>query len=92
VQFAHRMTAYCILGLVIVHVLQVRTTLGRGGAYRRAHMLAGLVFVQMIAGITTLVLAVPISAGLIHQALAMLVLIAATMHLRGLRPSGTSPA
>ncbi|GAC1331914.1 MAG: COX15/CtaA family protein [Beijerinckiaceae bacterium] len=88
VQFAHRMTAYCILVLAVWHVVDVRVAAGRGPVYRRAYMLAGFVFLQVIVGITTLVLVVPISAGLVHQALAMLVLISATMHLRGLQPSG----
>jgi cytochrome c oxidase assembly protein subunit 15 len=84
VQLAHRMTAYCVLALAILQVVAVKRALGRGGAYRRAHIIFGLVFLQVIAGITTLLLVVPISIALLHQALAMLVLIAATIHLRRL--------
>ncbi|MEA2832830.1 MAG: heme a synthase [Methylobacteriaceae bacterium] len=84
VQFAHRMTAYCVLALAMLQVLAVKRALGRGGAYRRTHIVFGLVFLQVIAGITTLLLVVPISIALLHQALAMLVLIAATVHLRRL--------
>jgi heme a synthase len=84
VQFAHRMTAYCVLALAILQVIAVKRAVGRGPAYRRAHLVFGLVFLQVVAGITTLLLVVPISVALIHQALAMLVLIAATVHLRGL--------
>jgi cytochrome c oxidase assembly protein subunit 15 len=84
VQFAHRMTAYCVLALAILQVIAVKRALGRDGAYRRAHIVFGLVFLQVIAGITTLLLVVPISIALLHQALAMLVLIAATIHLRRL--------
>jgi heme a synthase len=82
VQFMHRMTAYCVLALAIAQVIIVKRTIGRGPAYRRAHIVFGLVFLQVIAGITTLLFAVPISVALVHQALAMLVLIAATVHLR----------
>jgi cytochrome c oxidase assembly protein subunit 15 len=84
VQFAHRMTAYCVLALAILQVIAVKREIGRGAAYRRANIVFGLIFLQVIAGITTLLLVVPISVALIHQALAMLVLIAATAHLRRL--------
>jgi cytochrome c oxidase assembly protein subunit 15 len=84
VQFAHRMTAYCVLALAILQVVAVKRAIGRGPAYRRAHIIFGLVSLQVIAGITTLLLVVPISIALLHQALAMLVLIAATFHLRRL--------
>jgi cytochrome c oxidase assembly protein subunit 15 len=84
VQFAHRMTAYCVLALAIVQVITVKRATGRGSVYRRAHIVFGLIFLQLIAGIATLLLVVPISVALIHQALAMLVLIAATVHLRRL--------
>jgi cytochrome c oxidase assembly protein subunit 15 len=84
VQFAHRMTAYCVLALAVVQVITVKRAVGRGGVYRRAHIVFGLIFLQLIAGIATLLLVVPISMALIHQALAMLVLIAATVHLRRL--------
>ncbi len=84
VQFTHRMTAYSVLALAIAQVIATKRAVGRGGAYRRAHIVFGLVFLQVIAGITTLLLVVPIPVALIHQALAMLVLIAATLHLRRL--------
>jgi heme a synthase len=84
VQFAHRMTAYSVLALAILQVVAVKRAIGRGSAYRRAHIVFGLVLLQVIAGITTLLLVVPISVALVHQALAMLVLIAATVHLRRL--------
>jgi cytochrome c oxidase assembly protein subunit 15 len=87
VQFAHRITAYCVLLLAILQVIAIKRAMGRGPAYRRAHIVFGLILLQVIAGITTLLLVVPISVALIHQALAMLVLIAATMHLRRLSAS-----
>jgi cytochrome c oxidase assembly protein subunit 15 len=84
VQFAHRMTAYCVLALAMLQVVAVKRMIGRSAAYRRAYIIFGLVSLQVIAGITTLLLVVPISIALLHQALAMLVLIAATIHLRRL--------
>ncbi|MEA2759635.1 MAG: heme a synthase [Methylobacteriaceae bacterium] len=83
-QFAHRMTAYCVLALAVVQVITVKRAIGRGGVYRRAHIVFGFIFLQLIAGIATLLLVVPISVALIHQALAMFVLIAATVNLRRL--------
>ncbi len=84
VQFLHRMNAYAVLALAIVQVIAVKRAVGRGDAYRRSHIVFGLVFLQVIAGIATLLLVVPLAIALVHQALAMLVLIAATMHLRRL--------
>jgi cytochrome c oxidase assembly protein subunit 15 len=84
VQFAHRVTAYCVLALAVVQIITVKAAVGRGSVYRRAHIVFGLVFLQVIVGITTLLLVVPISVALVHQALAMLVFIAATVHLRRL--------
>jgi cytochrome c oxidase assembly protein subunit 15 len=84
VQFMHRMTAYCVLAIAILQVVAVKRAVGRGPAYRRAHIVFGLLLLQVIAGITTLLLVVPLPVALIHQALAMLVLIAASVHLRRL--------
>jgi cytochrome c oxidase assembly protein subunit 15 len=84
VQLLHRMTAYCVLGLAILQVIAVKRAIGHRPAYRRAHIVFGLVALQVIAGITTLLLVVPLAVALVHQALAMLVLIAATVHLRRL--------
>ena len=64
VQFAHRMIAYCVLALAILQVIAGKRALGRGPAYRRAHIVFGLVLLQVIAGITTLLLVVPISVAL----------------------------
>ena len=51
---------------------------------RRATALAGLVTTQAVIGIVTLMLVVPIWAGLLHQALAMVVLAMAVVHARRL--------
>ena len=55
-----------------------------GKAARRAHAVAGLVVVQAIIGITTLLLVVPIPVALLHQAFAMMVLAMAVVHRRRL--------
>ena len=53
-------------------------------AARRAHAIAGMVAVQAGIGIMTLLLVVPIWAGLLHQAFAMMVLAMAVVHARRL--------
>ncbi len=82
VQFQHRMMAYLVVAAVWLHALHIsRETLAKR-AVRRALLLGVLVLVQVALGITTLVLVVPISAALPHQATAMLVLALATVHRR----------
>lgn len=82
VQFDHRMTAYAVLIVALLHVWQMA---GQGGAaFRRARALVALVLCQVGLGIATLVLVVPLWAGLLHQAFAMLVLAMATVHARRL--------
>jgi len=76
VQFNHRLTAYLLLVFAIWHWLDARGTPAGGKA---AH-LAAAVGVQASVGIMTLLLAVPVWAGLLHQVLAALVLISAVIH------------
>ena len=82
VQFLHRMSAYLLLLVAVWHVVDVRRSVGRSQMSRTSHMLAGLVLLQAVLGIVTLLLAVPLWSGLAHQALAMLVLAAAVWNLR----------
>ena len=82
VQFQHRMVAYALLILALLHALHARkAALGKRAA-RRASILVGLVALQAALGVTTLLLAVPLWAGLAHQAMAMAVLAMATAHRR----------
>jgi heme a synthase len=76
VQFNHRIGAYLLLALVFWHALAARGT----AMARRAWHLFGLVVAQAVLGIVTLVLVVPLWAGLAHQALALIVLASATRH------------
>jgi heme a synthase len=75
VQFNHRLTAYLLLALVLWHWLRMR---GRAAA-GAGHLAAG-VLVQAAVGVATLLLVVPLWAGLLHQLLAALLLIAAVVH------------
>lgn len=87
VQFNHRMVAYLLFALAIWHAVAARREATGSGAAeprfaRRATVVAGLVTAQACVGIATLVAAVPLALGLLHQAFAMLVLGMATVHWR----------
>jgi heme a synthase len=79
VQFNHRMTAYVLFGLTLWHWWQARSI--GGSPARRTTALTGLMLAQVVLGVVTLLLAVPLWAGLAHQALAMLVLSMAVVHV-----------
>lgn len=87
VQFNHRMVAYGIWTLTLLHWFDARR-LG-GAVARRALLLVGLVSAQAFIGIMTLVHQVPIDIALAHQFGATIVLIAATVHVArlGLKPA-----
>ncbi|MDP4003043.1 COX15/CtaA family protein [Methylobacterium sp. NEAU K] len=97
VQFDHRMTAYLIVAVAVLHALDARLT-GSSGAAGRASGVAALALTQAGLGIATLLLAVPLWAALAHQILAMAVLTMATVHARlsrgvgRVRLRGTEPA
>jgi len=82
VQFDHRMMAYGLLAVVVAHALDARFSASGSAAMRRAAGLALLVAAQAMIGIMTLLLVVPVWAGLLHQAFAMIVLGFATLHWR----------
>ncbi|WP_026605691.1 COX15/CtaA family protein [Methylocapsa acidiphila] len=84
VQFQHRMVAYALLAVALLQALYVWRRAGSGPDARRALILFGLVGAQMAIGVATLVLAVPLAAGLLHQAFAMIVLGAAVIHAEAL--------
>jgi cytochrome c oxidase assembly protein subunit 15 len=80
VQLNHRLLAYVVVACAVWHALQARS--GDPAAARRGALLAGLAVAQMALGIVTLLLAVPLWAGLAHQLLAMALLATAVIHLR----------
>jgi cytochrome c oxidase assembly protein subunit 15 len=90
VQFQHRMTAYAVLALAIAQAVWTSRVAPGTSASRRALALAGLVGAQATIGILTLVLVVPIWAGLLHQAFAMVVLAMAVVHRQRLSFAVTS--
>ena len=88
VQFDHRLGAYLLFALAWAHAFQARTT-----PYARAALgLALLVTLQAMLGITTLLTVVPLDVALTHQLGAMMVLIAAAVHLRRMWPAVPLPA
>jgi cytochrome c oxidase assembly protein subunit 15 len=82
VQFNHRIVAYALVALAVIHAVQARAAMPGSAPARRATALAGMALAQMALGIVTLLLAVPIWAGLAHQLLAMLLLAMAGVHAR----------
>ena len=88
VQFQHRMTAYLVLALALVQAVWTSRAVP-GAAARRATVVAGLVALQAAIGIMTLILVVPIWAGMLHQALAMVVLGMAVVHRQRLGAAAT---
>jgi cytochrome c oxidase assembly protein subunit 15 len=86
VQFTHRMGAYLLLALSGLHAADcVRHT---APAVRRgAFTLVGLIVIQAAIGILTLLWHVPLLLALAHQGAAIVVLVAATVHVGNLRAS-----
>lgn len=84
VQFQHRMVAYVLLGVAVAQAFVAWRVKTGSKAFRRASALAGLVATQALIGIVTLVLAVPLWAGLLHQAFAMIVLGMAVAHAQAI--------
>ncbi len=85
VQLNHRLGAYLLLGVAIWHALAVRHTMAGKPESRRAMLLAVLVTAQAMLGIVTLLLHVPLWAGLAHQGFAIVVLAGAVRHVERAR-------
>jgi heme a synthase len=82
VQFQHRILAYAIV-VFAVGLAFAAARAARGSALAiRAMSLAALALSQAAIGVVTLILAVPIAAGLLHQAFAMLLFGMATAQWR----------
>lgn len=83
VQFNHRMTAYALVALAVLHAIDaVRCKT----AARSALLLVAVLLLQVGAGVLTLLHQVPIGLGLLHQALAILVLTLVVVHFARLWP------
>jgi heme a synthase len=92
VQFDHRMVAYALWLLALLHAADVARTLRGGAALTGALLLASAITLQAALGIATLIYQAPLALALTHQAMAMLVLMIAVVHVERLerRPLATS--
>jgi heme a synthase len=80
VQLDHRVLAYAIFLIALVHAIDVGRTVKARGVRAGAFALLGAIVVQIALGVATLLWVVPLSLGLLHQAMAMLVLTTASVH------------
>ena len=80
VQFNHRMAAYLLAIVVILHAIDVVRKVDHHDAMAGALTLVALVGLQAAIGILTLVQQVPIGLALAHQAMAVLLLTIAVLH------------
>lgn len=84
VQFLHRMVAYVLWALALLHAVDVMRTQRHGPAVTTAIWLAIAVTLQAAIGIATLLYQVPISLALLHQGMAIVILTIAVVHAEGL--------
>lgn len=89
VQFNHRLGAYLLLAVALWQLSRLKRAAPQSSAAKRATAFAGMVTAQAALGIATLLLVVPLWAGLAHQALAFAVLAMAMVHVTrtGQRPA-----
>ena len=80
VQFDHRMLAYAVWLLALLHAADVARTLRGGGVLTSALALAAAVTLQAVFGIATLLHQAPLALALLHQAMALVVLAIAVVH------------
>jgi cytochrome c oxidase assembly protein subunit 15 len=74
VQFEHRMTAYALLVLALLHATDAMAARAGTAIVRGAWWLAAAITLQATLGILTLLHQVPIDLALSHQAVAIVVL------------------
>jgi cytochrome c oxidase assembly protein subunit 15 len=86
VQFQHRIAAYALWLVAVVQFIDMLRAQKRGPALTGAGALAMAVTLQAAIGIVTLLLQVPLGWALLHQAMALVVLTIAVLHLGRLMP------
>jgi cytochrome c oxidase assembly protein subunit 15 len=80
VQFNHRMMAYLLAAIVILHAIDVLRSVDHHDAMAGALTLVGLVSLPAAIGILTLIQQVPIGLALAHQLMAVIILTIAVLH------------
>lgn len=86
VQFNHRMMAYLIFVLAIVHVSDVARRVRGGPVLTAALVLASAITLQAAIGILTLLHVVPLGLALAHQTMAVVTLAIAVVHAERVSP------
>jgi cytochrome c oxidase assembly protein subunit 15 len=90
IQFTHRMMAYLLFAAALLHAIDTNR-FGPFPTGLRGAVLFALVTAQAMLGILTLLWSSPLWLSLLHQAGAVAVLIAATVHLARLVPQAARP-
>jgi cytochrome c oxidase assembly protein subunit 15 len=80
VQFDHRMLAYTIWAVAVLHAFRIARTIKKGPVLTGAVLVAVAVTLQAALGIWALVTVVPLPLALMHQAMAMVTLTLAVIH------------
>ncbi len=89
VQFTHRMTAYALLALALLHVIQTVRAQASRPVVTGAVALVVAISLQAVIGIVTLLYQVPIVPALAHQGVALVVLTLAVFQVDRLTARGT---
>jgi len=89
VQFEHRMTAYALLALALLHAFDAVAARAATTVVRGAWWLVAAIAVQATLGILTLLHQVPIDLALTHQAVAIVVLTLSIVQAERLVARGT---
>jgi Uncharacterized protein required for cytochrome oxidase assembly len=79
VQFEHRMTAYALLALALLHAIDTVRSRAGAAVIAGAWWLVAAITLQAVLGILTLLHQVPIDLALAHQAVAIVVLTLAVL-------------
>jgi cytochrome c oxidase assembly protein subunit 15 len=80
VQFDHRMLAYAIWIIALLHAFAAARVMKKGPVFAGAMLLVVAVTLQAALGIWTLLMVAPLPLALLHQAMAMIVLTVASVH------------
>jgi len=80
VQFNHRLTAYILVALALWHAVRIARIADDEQVSRSALLLAAGLLAQMVIGIATVLAAVPIELGILHQGFAAVVFAVAIWH------------
>ena len=84
VQFQHRMIAYLIVGLAVWQAVAMSRGSTSAMTIQRSRLVLLATLLQAFVGISTLLLSVPLWAGLMHQLCAVVLLAIATVHAQAL--------